>query len=145
MISLQNVRGIAGIILIAVFSVTANVQLFRAAYTTPHPPSGQDAVSLYDKRFDELRKDLPKDARIGYITDLPPQNILTLANPSAIQALYMAQYSLAPVIVDIGAARTLVVGNFFIPRDLTYEISDHKLSLIKDYGNGVFLFRKAGR
>jgi hypothetical protein len=145
MISIQKVRGLTGIILIVVFSITANAQLFRAASSFRHPSAGQDPISLYEKRFTELKKDIPKNVTIGYITDVPPGNILTLTNSWSIEALYMAQYSMAPIVTEIGTDRSLVLGNFHIPRDLTTEVSAYKLSLIKDYGNGVFLFGKENK
>lgn len=50
---------------------------------------------------------------------------------------YLAQYALAPLVIDNSRQHALVVGNFpaSLPRDLPVN-----LQLIEDFGNGVLLF-----
>jgi hypothetical protein len=89
-----------------------------------------------DRRFSELRQSLPGTGVVGYMGE---------PGPSAIPDYYLAQYALAPLVVDQSTNHPLVIGNFpsspqpAIPGDATSQ-----LKLIRDFGNGVMLFAKEG-
>ena len=87
-----------------------------------------DSVELRsDQRFAALRAALPQHGILGYI-----------GNSGDPADYYLAQYALAPLVVEHSPNHALVVGNFTgsQPRDM----SPNHLQLVKDFGNGVLLF-----
>jgi len=89
-----------------------------------------DATSIYLHRFDSLRDPL-KDCRIaGYIDD---------GQHSA--GWFLAQYALAPTILAQGAQHSLVVANFHVDSSKERTWAEDSLTLLRDCGNGVRLYR----
>ena len=89
-----------------------------------------DSVSLYEQRFTEVKRILPKQGVVGYLGDTPADSA----------EFYMTQYALSPLIVDKTQPHELVIGNFanrnLDPKMLTYM----SLNVRADFGNGVKLF-----
>ncbi len=76
---------------------------------------------------------LPESGVVGYVGE---------SGPAADGSYYLAQYALAPLVVDRSANHALVVGNF-----ATSQVSQspaENLRLLKDFGNGVLLFAAKG-
>lgn len=94
-----------------------------------HPDDIQDRS---DKRFAALKTELPSRGLVGYIGE---------PGDSALPDYYLAQYALAPLVVDRGAQHSFVIGNF--PHSQTTPVIAG-LTLSKDFGNGVLLFAKRG-
>lgn len=73
---------------------------------------------------------------------LPERGVVGYIGEPGIRALedyYLAQYALAPVVVDHSSEHGLVVGNF--PGAKAFPPTEN-LQLVRDFGNGVLLFRK---
>lgn len=87
-----------------------------------------DAQQRAGKRFATLRQALPKHGVVGYIGP---------ADSSMLGYYYLAQYSLAPVVVDSNINHPVVIGNF--PNSQPERVPPN-LTLIKDFGDGVLLF-----
>jgi hypothetical protein len=51
---------------------------------------------------------------------------------------YLAQYALAPLVIDYSPQHALVVGNF--PANSPARPLSSNLRLVQDFGNGVLLF-----
>ncbi len=85
-------------------------------------------------RFAELKKDLPARGVVGYWGD-------SSLTPPAVGAYYLTQYALAPLVVDRSLNHPLVIGNF---PDASPPPFPPNLRLIKDFGDGVFLFVAEG-
>jgi len=83
-----------------------------------------------DLRFAELRKNLPARGVVGYWGD-------SALTPPAVGAYYLTQYALAPLVVERSLKHPLVVGNF---PDSAAPPVPANLRLVKDFGDGVFLF-----
>jgi len=94
------------------------------------PNLGRD-VESYDRRFDELKKELPPHGIVGYVSD----NVVR-------DGIHATQYALTPLIVAGDTERALVVGNFHGPAGQTELVKDPNLVLIKDFGNGVRLYKR---
>jgi len=89
-----------------------------------------DGTSIYLHRFDNLRDPL-QDCRIaGYIDD---------GQHSA--GWFLAQYALAPTILAQGARYPLVVANFHADSSKEKTWVEDSLTLLRDCGNGVRLYR----
>jgi hypothetical protein len=128
-------RVAAGTVFLAMLAVLSCLESVKAA--RGFKPNG-------DERFDaivqDLRKDLPVREPVGYIADeLPPgaDHHLLHTHP-----FYHIQYSVAPMLVVDSPEYPLVIGNFSQPVDAK-RITSLNLTLVKDYGNGIMLFRRA--
>jgi hypothetical protein len=94
---------------------------------TPKPSElhQDDVAKRSDQRFSALRAELPAHGVIGYIGE---------SAGTAIPDYYLAQYALAPLVLDHSINHKLVVGNFTTASKLPRE-----LALVKNFGNGVLL------
>lgn len=99
-------------------------------------------VGLQHDRLRELDAELPRDAVLGYVTDLRYEDTAESA------AFLGAQYVLAPRLL-IRAGRSVkpewVLGNFSRPIDPAQYAAANHLRVVKTYGPGVVLYRREGR
>lgn len=111
--------------------------------TEPAPRPGEDEISVYEHRFQEMRTVLPRTGVVGYwghpelTTALPGQGLVHVH----FQRFLLTQYALAPVLLVEGTEPEFVVGNFdpgMVPAPA------HGLRVVRDFGNGVILFRRSG-
>lgn len=86
-----------------------------------------------DQRFAALKAALPSHGVIGYIGE--PDN-------SGLADYYLAQYALAPLVLDRSDEHALVVGNF--PTVRPVQASSNALHLQRDFGSGLLLFASEG-
>ncbi len=101
---------------------------------------GGDPVSLAGERLQAVRADLPRYGAIGYITDpLPAGDSRAWAEQA--REFVITQYQLAPVLVLNWPHLRLVLGNFHQPLERD-RIAKLHLAIVKDYGNGLILFRR---
>jgi hypothetical protein len=94
------------------------------------PLDADDIATRSDERFAAVKAKLPAQGVIGYIGE--PGN-------SGTADYYLAQYALAPLIVDRSPHHALVLGSF---PDRAPEIPQ-TLQLIDRFGPGVLLLRNA--
>ena len=92
---------------------------------------GKDEISQYLSRFDALKQILPPCGVVGYTSD----------DPLNAKGFSLTQYAVMPVIVDQTADHALVIGNFRSPQIHSALHTEHRLELLKDFGNGVMLFK----
>ena len=96
-------------------------------------------TSEYLERFLTLRQVLPKRGVVGYISDDTTDEDIFAPRK------YLAQYSLAPVILARSLDCSLVVGNF---RNHPPDFESYRkmgLTPLRDFGNGVILFTREVR
>ena len=91
-----------------------------------------DIPQQSDERFAEVKTFLPRRGVIGYIGERDAGERGALARGD----YYLAEYALAPLVVDDSPNHALVLGNF--PDAPLPALAD--LQLVKDFGNGVALF-----
>jgi hypothetical protein len=91
-----------------------------------HPPG--DIARRSDLRFAALKSALPVTGVVGYIGE---------PGTPALADYYLAQYALAPLVLDQSPSHRLVVGNY--PNQSPPPAAPG-LSGARDFGNGVFLF-----
>lgn len=88
-------------------------------------------------RYEQLQTALPRDAVMGYVSDLPPAD-------SRSTVLFLgAQYALAPRILVDDDRQQWVLGNFAAPADFAAVGAGRGLQMVRDFGNGVILYRRA--
>ena len=127
---LQIRLAVAAVVLFSLLStgrfVFEPVKQFRPAGTP---------LSQYDKRFEELRKRLPRRGVVGYLG-------MGWENRYQLPAYYATQYALAPVVVENSLEPELVVGNFASPPDPVTTAWPAHLMPVQNFGNGVVLLAK---
>lgn len=134
------VRGAVGALAIAILSLIVNVRQESGERAVSRPGagiSGQDDITLYTSRFESLRRRLPAGGVVGYLGYDGQE-----AQDTAMY--YLAQYALAPVVVDRSDHHSLVVGNFPGPVPPAVRFLSPGLTLQGDFGNGVLLFGRGG-
>ena len=115
-------------LIFVVCSMLSSARIFWDARTPTHvKDSAIDIAQRSDERFAAIKSSLPQRGVIGYIGE-----------PGALARgdYYLAEYALAPLVVDDSPNHLLVVANF---PNSTLSASKN-LQLVKDFGNGVALF-----
>ncbi len=87
-----------------------------------------DIAKRSDQRFAAVKAELPQQGVVGYVGE---------SGDPSIADYYLAQYALAPVVLDRSQKYPLVVGNF--PNSAPAHLPPG-LQLVRDFGNGVLLF-----
>ena len=137
-------RAKIAISLLVVSFLISNAHLLINSVKTPLRPIGKDRISLYEKRFDQMRKDLPACSVCGYITDELYMNIGRYGRQAA-EDYYLTRYAVSPVLVYNNQERQFVIGNFHNISAGLKNAGNEGLVLIRDYGNGLMLFKGRGR
>jgi hypothetical protein len=115
-------------IVLLVFVVSCLLSSARLVIETliPSRSTPDDIARRSDRRFAELKAALPQRGVVGYVGE---------PGESGVSAYYLAQYALAPLVLDRSINHPLVVGNFS-----STAAPFGKLRLVKDCGDGVLLF-----
>jgi hypothetical protein len=127
---LSRRRTLAALIFI-VCSLLSSARILRDARTPALVKrTGIDIPQQSDQRFAEVKASLPERGVIGYLGE---RGALARGD------YYLAEYALAPLVVDDSPNHPLVLGNF---PDSPLP-APANLRLMKDFGNGVALFAVA--
>jgi hypothetical protein len=104
-----------------------------------------DEISAYERRFQAARSVLPPRGMVGYLGSPEPTGATPReANAAALlhfRRYLLAQYALAPVLLVEGTDPEFVVGNF---DPAALPAAPAGLRLVRDFGDGVVLFRRGG-
>ena len=92
-------------------------------------------MEVQQKRFEGLKQELRGIAVAGYFSDMDSVPGIFLA----------AEYALAPTVLADDSHNEWVVGDFYKPTDYAEFGRAHNLTLVKDFSQGVVLFRRADR
>jgi len=165
----SNARITTGIVIIVLLAIIQSEGLLVSGVNLYSSFTAEDANEVYEKRLEGLKSVLPSQGVIRYVTDdkfykkrfkrdhpaFPrlndfgeasdewPENVF--AGAGALQAYFLTQYTLAPLIVVNTIDCDLVVGDFYSEISIP-EFSRHNhVILVKDFGNGVMLFRRESR
>ena len=135
---IHSIRQKTGIVLLISCALLSNLRLlYRQVKSFDISTVGKDRISLKDKQYEELRKILPSYGVVGYISDWSP----SYESFKASTEYTATQYCLAPVVVENTHERELVVGNFRSGGSIARRASPRKLVLVKDFINGIILYR----
>jgi len=134
------VRVRIGVLSVIVFALLSSGLALRRALDPPPWAIAQDEISRYEDRFRLLRSALPPEAVVGYLSEpwRPPNDLDWL------KGFFLTQYALAPVIAVDSIAPALVIANFRSAGPERYA-PDPTLVLVRDFGDGVLLFRHQSR
>jgi hypothetical protein len=123
-----------GAAVLAVFCMLSSASLLRRTLSGREKPQGSE-LAAFKQRMSPLRGVLPPDAIVGYVSDLAPDPTLR-----SVLELRMTQYTLVPVMVEDGPNYAYVIGNFHGPIPARSP-EMQQLTILKDFGDGIFLFR----
>lgn len=105
----------------------------RRNQTSPDPYM----IGAQLRRYEGVQAAVPRDAVLGYASDLP-------AEDSRFTVMFLAaQYALAPRILVDDDRGEWVLGNFTAPADFGAVGAGRGLEIARDFGNGVILYRRA--
>ena len=135
----QNIA-LASLLLITLF---INMSLLAQAINSITEISKVDWITAYERRFENLKKVLPEHGAVGYITNNQLDNMRYIFEES--KRYYLAQYALVPVVVEYGNKNRLVIGNFTDSADSADALKKTRLSVVRDFGNGVVLLENRER
>ena len=96
-------------------------------------------VPNFDSRFEALRKSMPPQSVLGYVSDNPANNTQSQAE------FYLTQYALAPAIVKATTEEHFVVANFHNNAPNAAMLKAKNLVLVQDFGNAVYIYRNTTR
>jgi hypothetical protein len=125
------------IIALIIFALFVNAYILIESIVFPERLTPD--VSRYENRFFALRQELPRRAVIGYISDDSADEEISKAR------LYIARYALSPLVIDRSLDYPLIVGNF---RNTSPDLEIYRkqgLIPLRDFSNGVLLFRREFR
>jgi hypothetical protein len=128
---MNDSKTIAGVAVAVVLSLYATVDFYGKQTERNKTQKDSFQIGAQERRFEALRRELPANAVAGYVSDIDDSGILL-----------SAQYALAPALLVDNVPYQFVVGNFSKPMDYAEFGRARKLALVKDFGNGVTLFRK---
>ena len=126
-----SIRVRAGLVLLVVLALLSSRDLLRI---TSHGQAGGAEAVAYIHRFDAVRKLLP--AR-GVICYLPDPHI----EPNTTKDYFLAQYALAPLVLRTSSGCDLLIANY--ATDSRHAIAPPDYLPVKDFANGILLFRKS--
>jgi hypothetical protein len=117
--------------LFTAFQAYRSTDAYARAYQDPY------MINAQPERVRQAIPYLPDKAQVGYLSDVS----FEVATGSA--AYFGVMYALAPRLVTRSADHhEWVVGNFSHPLDYAAAGREHHLELVKDFGNGIVLFRR---
>ena len=110
-----------------------------------HPIRGgaEDSVERYIQRFAPAKDVLPSHGVLGFIAGYPPEQVRPSNEYK--KRWYMAQYSLSPLIVLNSTQPEKIIGDVRNQEELERIKASGKLAIVRDFGKGVFLFRRIGQ
>ena len=121
------------------FPLLSNCRLFINSLKFDLSQVGSDEVTLYQKRFDGIRNLLPVRGTVGYSGDGINQAEYWKSDASALRNWFLAQYTLAPVVVSITSNHKVsIINGSAGGGDL--DSSEKVGSTFRDLGNGMKLF-----
>jgi hypothetical protein len=123
-----------------VFLTLTNIYELKQLIGTPSA-ANEDDVGPYVQRLERVRPLLPDSGRIGYITDVPVENIPLSPHSETLKKRYaLTQYALAPRALRPGTDEAIIIGSF--SSSATAAVATKELTVIRDLGDGLMLLRK---
>ncbi|HXS97267.1 MAG TPA: hypothetical protein VN736_21870 [Candidatus Limnocylindrales bacterium] len=130
-------RATAGLSAAAVLCLCGALLFYNEETTYERQNADPYMVAAQAERLAPLAAAVPRDAVLGYITDAP-------GGPADTAMFTAAEYTLAPRLIERSANHEWVLGNFTHPGDF-FAYAKDGLMLQRDFGNGVVLYRRAGK
>jgi hypothetical protein len=141
--SWPHIRARIALLLVLLYAGVSTVRWLHRATEWPVGPV-EDEISLYERRFQDLRAFLPERGMVGYLGHPEPTGATPRdSNAAALlhfRRLLLAQYALAPLVLVENTEPEFVLGNF---DPGSVPPPPPGLRIIRDLENGVVLFRRS--
>lgn len=136
-----TIRAPIGAAAVAVLALFASLNSYQVAQTAASRSPDNLAIAAAGPRFASAGAMLPASGTIGYISDLPQDQLAGEA------AFLGARYAIAPrTLVPADQSKTeWVLGDFARPADFAGLGARAGLLLVRDFGNGVVVYRRPER
>jgi hypothetical protein len=128
----------AGVVLLCLYAAVSDARWSYRAVRGWADSRHEDRISRDGDRFREIRRALPAHGVVGYISGAQPDTFTT----EDFRRFLLAEYALAPLILIHDTTPDLIVGNF-PPDSVPSALRERGLSLVRDFGDGVWLIRRA--
>jgi hypothetical protein len=106
----------------------------------------QDPVTIHEARIAQIKGSLPASGEVGYVTTVENAQIFAyeraMKNVEYLAQYALTQYTLTPLLVRNSPELPLVVGNFLDGPPAPGFLEKHGLVPIKDFGDGLILYRR---
>lgn len=129
-----------GLLLLLLYAAVSDARWIYRAGRGLIDARGEDAITRYERRFRGLRRALPAQGVIGYVSGAGPEGFTT----EDFRRFLLTEYALAPLVLINDTAPELIVGNFN-PDSTPSAPPAPDLQLVRDFGDGVWLLRKVRR
>lgn len=137
-------------LMLAALLLLGNLRLLRWTANLDLSLMGNDEVTLHEKRFASIRDLLPPYGVVGYIDDNSGQTV------ARFKEYFLTQYTVAPVVLaDPNFSGTdseflmredvLIISNVHHSTPDSRIFTDRHVTLLKDFGNGLQLYRSERR
>ncbi|HET7470232.1 MAG TPA: hypothetical protein VFJ81_11175 [Gemmatimonadales bacterium] len=142
---MSSLRSLRHCLALGAILLYAGISTARWARRAVHWPAhvGVDEVSLYERRFDQLRRALPPTGVVGYVGYpdplAPPSDSVPSPALLHFRRYLLAQYTLAPLLLVEDTTRALVVGNFAPGAE---PAPPGGFESAGEFGDGLMLFRR---
>jgi len=128
-----------GLALLIFFALLSNQRLLTAWAKFDLSHVGKDDTTLYQNRFDEIRKMLPAHGMVGYSGGGLNYAEYWKSDPTALRNWFLTQYTLAPVVVTLTSNHKLNIINGSAGESKPDSSADEGMTT-RDLGNGMKLF-----
>ncbi len=136
----------ATLILLLGFCVFSAVNGYQTASQAAGDVNGDDMVTAWDKRLRKIRPLLPEYGVAGYLADWDIPGAQFGSSDQEVEFL-LAQYTVAPVVLERGKDHPIILGNFSDngdPNKLTDVEATLGIRLSQPYSNEINIFTGEG-
>jgi len=141
----QSTRQIAGIVIVVVISLVVNLRLLvNVMLDADFNAVGADMISVYETKFKDMESKLPSKGIVGYIDDRFGRMNDTKDDSRSERLAaryYVAQYVLAPRLIEYSIKHRYVIGNF-INVGYSKEVIPSGATIRADFGGGLVLIEE---
>ncbi len=135
---MPGIRVPAGAAAVAALAVFASLNSYQVSQQVSARFPDAYGVAAAAGRMDGALQMIPPAAVIGYLSDLP------FDQPGGAAGFMAAQHAVAPrALVNDKSQGEWVLGNFAHPGDFAALGAEAGLTMVRDFGNGVVVYRRA--
>ncbi|HEX7555861.1 MAG TPA: hypothetical protein VF338_04500 [Leptolinea sp.] len=133
---------IAAILILLGLSAYSSFHAYKVTSDSASGIAETDMVTAWDKRLRKVRLLLPDQGIVGYLADWDIPGYNYGSSDQEVEFL-LAQYTVAPVVLERGTKHKLVLGNFSDngdPQKIPNIEAQFGIHLVQTYSNEIFLF-----
>lgn len=128
-------KTIAALVLVALLSLYGTIEFYGEQLERNRTLKDPYHIAIQLERLEPVRRELPPNTLLGYISDIQPDSATILTT----------QFAVAPMLLVGNAPHEWVLGNFSKPQNYAEFGRVHGLVLVKEFANGVVLYRQSHR